>query len=154
MSDALSPLELSTIQVVVDVLERFGAVRVRVTGSSMLPAILPGDVVTVHRCSTRDARPGDVAVFIRGGRLFAHRVVHRSADTLVTQGDGVPSPDPPVSAHEFLGLASSVSRNGTCVSFAKDTGLSSRVIRALVRRSPRASRLLQRAFAVRLRPAA
>ncbi len=60
-----------------EVLRSFGAARLAVTGTSMLPAIWPGDVLEVRRQGVGDAQRGDVVLFLRDGRLVAHRVVER-----------------------------------------------------------------------------
>src|SRR5260221_9423978 len=56
-----------------DVIRRFGALRLRVNGFSMLPSIWPGDIAWVSRVVA--FRPGDVVLFSRKGRRFVHRVV-------------------------------------------------------------------------------
>jgi len=48
------------------------------TGASMLPAVWPGDVLSVCRGSSTQALPGDIILFARQGRLFAHRVVEKT----------------------------------------------------------------------------
>ena len=57
----------------VEVLRRFGEARLRVTGSSMLCAMWPGDLVAVRRQGMGEIRRGHVVLFVR--RFFAHRVV-------------------------------------------------------------------------------
>ena len=51
-----------------DVSRRFGVLRLRVTGFSMLPSIWPGDIACVSRVDAY--RPGDVVLFSRNGRLL------------------------------------------------------------------------------------
>jgi len=128
-----------------DVLHRFGQAKIRVTGSSMLPAVWPGDELVVRRRSVSEARTGEIAVFTREDRLFAHRVIAHDGGRLVTRGDAVPSPDPPVSDGELLGVVVSVSRDGMPVQPpAAHRSVSARLAAALVCRSPRASAILQR----------
>ena len=62
-----------------EIIRRFGAVRLRVTGCSMLPLVAPGDILVVHRRTAPDFTPGEMAVFTRHQRLFAHRVVGKIA---------------------------------------------------------------------------
>lgn len=40
-------------ELVADVARRFGEVRLRLTGASMMPAVRPGDVITAQRCRMR-----------------------------------------------------------------------------------------------------
>ena len=129
----------------------FGALRLRVTGSSMLPAIRPGDILLIRRCSVDEPVVGDVVLFTRERRLFAHRVVARSDAGLVTQGDGVAQPDPGVDATEFLGKVSQVLRRGTSLPVRTKPSLSGRMAAALVRRSALAGRLLTRLHGLRSR---
>jgi signal peptidase I len=102
-------------QLVSDILRSFGRANVRVTGSSMLPCILPGDVLTVQRQELNEVVPGDIVLFSRSNRLVAHRVVRRISGSdacLVTCGDSLDENDPPVSSHEVLGRVIFIARCG------------------------------------------
>ena len=79
-----------------DVIRRFGALRLRVSGFSMLPSIWPGDIACVSRVDAY--RPGDVVLFSRNERLFVHRVVEMSGGAVVTRGDSMLDADPPVAS--------------------------------------------------------
>jgi len=152
VSDAFAQAE--KVGLFTDLLHRMGEARIRVTGSSMLPAIWPGDILTIRRCRMADACAGDIALFTRDGRLFAHRVVGRGNERLVTRGDTVPTADGPVSDAEFLGIVVSVVRDGNRVgsvdSLARRS-VTGRLVAAAVRRSSTASRMLQRGRALRAR---
>ena len=87
-----------------------GRLRMRVLGSSMLPAIRPGDIVTVRSGEPAEASPGDVVLFMRENRFFVHRVVRSEMSGLVTRGDAVPAEDPPVQPYEFLGFVVATQR--------------------------------------------
>ena len=76
----------------------------------MLPAIRPGDIVTIRSGLPTEASTGDVVLFMREGRFFVHRVVGRGVAGLVTKGDAIPAEDPPVQPHEFLGFVISTLR--------------------------------------------
>src|SRR5262245_60784436 len=95
-----------------DIILRFGRAKVRVTGSSMMPSIWPGDVLTVERRPVGQLQDGEIVVFTREGRLFAHRVIAHGDRHLVTRGDTVPSSDAPVSEAELLGVVVLASRRG------------------------------------------
>ena len=103
----------------VEVLRRFGEARLRVTGSSMLRAMWPGDLVAVRRQSMAEIRRGHVVLFVRDGRFFAHRVVgkirRQDRMLLVTRGDRLKENDPPVSAAELLGRVTGVIRGNRCL---------------------------------------
>jgi len=96
---------------VAEVLRRFGRVRLRAYGGSMSPAIRPGDLLNVRRTPAEGVRRGDVVLFWRGGRLFAHRVVARTPGGMVTtRGDAHWHDDPAVPAEDVLGIVQSVLR--------------------------------------------
>jgi signal peptidase I len=103
-----------------EVVRSFGEVRLRVFGTSMVPAILPGDLVTIHRASLQEISLGEVVLYLREGRLFVHRVVdlkvaaHASEPDepfLITRGDRLRHLDAPVSAIELLGRVVSIERD-------------------------------------------
>jgi len=97
-----------------EALRSWGRLRLRATGASMLPAVWPGDVLSVCARSATQALPGDIVLFGRAGRLVAHRVVERSLcqDRIqwVTRGDSVEGNDAPVSSHELLGRVTAIER--------------------------------------------
>lgn len=100
-----------------DVLRRFGRVRVRATGNSMRPAIRPGDVLLIADCALGQIEPGDVVLFTRDARLFAHRVVDRCAgsngSSIVTRGDSNWHRDPAIGVDQLLGKVIAVQRGTT-----------------------------------------
>lgn len=102
-----------------EIVRTFGEVRLRVFGTSMAPAMLPGDLVTVRRAGLGEISAGDVVLFLKRGRLFVHRVVgHPAAPAqnlneearLITRGDRLLHNDPPVSSEELLGRVVGVER--------------------------------------------
>jgi signal peptidase I len=97
-----------------EIVRTFGEVRLRVFGTSMVPSILPGDLISVQRAGVSEIASGDVVLYSREGRLFAHRVVGcgGSADEalLITRGDRLRYNDPPVSSTELLGRVISIER--------------------------------------------
>ncbi len=76
MSD---PRDLSKNELAAQALRSFGELRLCVTGSSMLPAVRPDDQLLIRHCRIEEAGQDDIVLFIRQRRLFAHRVVARSA---------------------------------------------------------------------------
>jgi hypothetical protein len=124
-----------------EVLRAFGEAKLAVTGTSMLPSVWPGDILEVRRASATEILAGEIALFERGGRLFAHRVVSRvvekvprvntavgepgvdGEDTgatgsrvlLVTRGDRLREADPPVEPEQVLGRVTGVLRGNSSV---------------------------------------
>lgn len=91
-------------------------VRLGVTGSSMLPALWPGDLVDVRLWTADDLRIGAIVVFERERRLVVHRirgVLERApARVLITRGDAQCNIDPPVPLPNLLGVVETVRRSG------------------------------------------
>lgn len=109
-------------ELVSDVLRDFGSVTFRVQGTSMVPALAPGDLVTVCRCHISQVQFGDVILFRRDGRLFLHRVVERrpcgQGVILRTRGDRLRGPDPSIGCAEFLGRMTAAFRGSHPISAA------------------------------------
>lgn len=100
---------------VAGVAETFGEVRLRVTGASMVPAIWPGDILTVRRTDAAQLRVGQVVLYCRKEGLIAHRVTQIAADHVITKGDTLLRHDPPVIVNDVLGRVVGVERNGRCI---------------------------------------
>src|SRR5439155_11630789 len=98
--------------------------RLRAMGTSMLPTLWPGDLLTIESVAVEQAKRGDLILFMREGRFFVHRLIAKvEADAmLITRGDCLSAGDAPVSAKEFLGKVVQVQRRG--LSFAPSPRLS------------------------------
>lgn len=144
MEALFDPRALSTNELSAEAIRSFGELRLRVTGSSMLPAVRPNDVLLIRRCLIEEAGPGDIVLYLRQRRLFAHRVVSRAAAQLLTQGDGMAAADVPVAAHELLGKVMRVMRRGKAVRHEPNSTLPARLAAALFRRSASAGRIFTR----------
>jgi hypothetical protein len=84
-----------------------GTCEVRTTGASMLPAVAPGQVVTLEQAES--IQVGDVVAFERNGQLCCHRVAATSPILLLTVGDNNPLYDYPVARGDVIGKCSSLS---------------------------------------------
>jgi hypothetical protein len=124
-----------------EVLRESGSLRLRATGSSMLPSIWPGDVLIIQKRELEQIAAGETAVFFPGGRMTAHRVVSHHGNFLVTQGDSVPQPDAPVTAENLLGVVVSIERGGKLFAPALRPGLVARCTAAVLRRFDLATRV-------------
>jgi signal peptidase I len=126
-----------------EVLRSSGTLRLRVTGWSMLPTIWPGDTLVVESVTSDAVNEGDIVLFGRDRRLFAHRVVQNiygGFAEILTRGDAMPKPDPPVCETELLGKVRYIVRNGKSFEPGRSLGLTDRAVAALVRSSEMAAR--------------
>jgi signal peptidase I len=125
-----------------EVLRRFGSARLRTQGTSMMPAICPGDEVLIQSCDSNECGVDDVVAFRREGRIFVHRIIKSEEGRMVTQGDAVAIPDAPVTADEFLGKVTAVVRDGANVNTAPS--LVQRAAAAIFRRSRTCASVFQK----------
>jgi Peptidase S24-like len=137
-----------------EVLRSFGRLRLQVTGWSMLPTIWPGDTLVIDRIPSEAVFAGDIVLFGRDQRLFAHRVVtmgfvsravagkSRPQDAgILTRGDAMRAVDRPVSESDLLGRISFILRNGKRVKPSRRPRFSERALAAVLRRSTFAARV-------------
>ncbi len=102
-------------ELIADVASNFGEVRLKVTGASMMPAVWPGDVVTVSRCDSAELKPGMIALYRRTGTIVVHRIVRLDGDAVITQGDSLPDEDLPAKQVDVLGRVVRIERNGRLI---------------------------------------
>ena len=153
-SQALDDAHALKCELAGEVLRSSGALRLRVTGWSMLPAVMPGDTLVIEPISRDAVSEGDIVLFIRDRRFFVHRVVTKGPhDTaILTCGDAMLAADPPVPGSNLLGKVSCILRNGKCIEPARSPRLSHRVVSALVRRSTFAARVVVGVHGMRQSP--
>jgi hypothetical protein len=64
-------------------------VRFRLKGNSMFPLLRNGkDSVILEKCLSSDLNPMDVVLFRYRGSYVLHRIIQRTGDELLIQGDG------------------------------------------------------------------
>lgn len=144
-TDTLGDLNAVRCELAGEVLRSSGTLRLRVTGWSMLPAVMPGDTLVIQRICSDAVTEGDIVLFGRDRRLFVHRVIaksHSQIAEIVTRGDAMPAPDPPVSEADPLGRVGFILRNGKCIEPSRRRSLSQRAVAALVQRSTFAARVV------------
>lgn len=131
-----------------EVVRIFGEVRLRVSGTSMVPSILPGDVISVRHAGPFEVSPGEIVLYAREGRLFAHRVVTRAGSPerpfLITRGDRHYHTDPPVYSSELLGQVHFIERRQMRLRPATGLSFWELMIVLLLRSSDRATYLYLR----------
>lgn len=91
-----------------------GSVHLRVWGTSMLPSVWPGDMLTIQSLAHDEIVPGDIVLVQRDRRFFIHRLVEKrqaqDCTSWITRGDAMPDDDPPAAAFELLGRVTCIRR--------------------------------------------
>ena len=98
-------LELAT-----EVLRSGGAIRLQALGTSMLPSVWPGDVLSIEHAPGKDIVPGDIVLVVRDGRFFVHRLIGKRDCEWITRGDSLTQNDPPLAEAQVLGKVSLIHR--------------------------------------------
>lgn len=105
----------------------------------MLPAIFPGDILQVRAEVIDRFQAGDMVLFSRDSRFFAHRVVRVERNsgerTLIVRGDALATEDPPVRSAEILGCVVSVERGGKLIDASRTQSVWRRTLAWAMRRS-------------------
>ncbi len=131
-----------------EVVSSFGEVCLRVTGSSMLPSVWPGDILTVCRTDVAAVVPGEIVLSRCDGWLLAHRVVgkveRQGEQFLITRGDSLPLADPPVSREDLLGTVTSIVRGVRRITPRLRLTFYERALSFILRHSDRATSVLLR----------
>jgi len=96
------------------VLERGASFRFRAVGTSMVPFIRSGDVLTLSPLRGRQPRVGDVIAFVHPvtGRMAVHRVVCARQAAYLLRGDAVLEPDGWIRLEDILGRVTRIERDG------------------------------------------
>lgn len=157
-SHRIGASNVSACSLVAEAVRKAGSVRLRVSGTSMVPAMRPGDLVTVERATVNEIAPGEIVVFARSGRLVAHRVASivtsKARDDnprqplLETRGDRARRMDPMVSSSELLGRITQIERGSRPVQLRARLTTKEQVISRILRVSDRATNLYLRVSAV------
>jgi Peptidase S24-like len=89
-------------------------VQFKAWGTSMLPSLWPGDLLTIQSVAHDEIVRGDMVLVMRDNRFRVHRLVEKPQVEghilWITKGDAVPRNDPPVAASELLGRVAGVRR--------------------------------------------
>ncbi len=109
--------EKSKCSLAAEVLQSWGMLQLRAQGTSMLPTVLPGDLLTIEPKTSEQIQAGDIALYAREGRFFVHRIVSKSSVRgqvfLIARGDCMSQQDPPIRETELLGRVTEIRRNGS-----------------------------------------
>lgn len=155
MNAAPQTREACKLKLAAEILREFFEVRFVARGTSMLPAIYPGDCLTVKSFGAEAPRGGDIVLCRRTGEFRVHRIMgileEGPATLYVLRGDALTHDDPPVPARELLGRVTFIVRRGKSVELNSPQRVHHRFLRSIVRRSKVATVLLLRWHASRAR---
>jgi signal peptidase I len=117
MPYAMETREDPKVGLAAEILRNCGEVRLELRGTSMLPSLWPGDLLTIQLVAHGDIVPGDIVLVLRDQRFIVHRVVKRqqvqNRISWITRGDAVPHNDAPIAGSELLGCVTGIAR-GSC----------------------------------------
>ncbi|GEM_PF-6406234 len=92
-----------------ETLKREGVMNLSTIGTSMLPGVCPGDVITVVPCLVNEIHPNDIVILKKDGALISHRVykveineIQGDHSVIYTKGDNKPMPDAPSNASAVI----------------------------------------------------
>lgn len=132
-----------------EALDLSGTIRLQATGTSMVPAIQPRDILTIRPVLEHEVAVGDLVVFAVEQALVVHRVVRISTPAgerqLVTRGDRLLHDDAPISWSAVLGRVVQVERRKHIVKTSASAKRGQRALCQLLQRSDRATSLFLRA---------
>ena len=103
-----------------ELLSRNIPVEIRMSGSSMSPAIEDGDVITIEPIPEGRISPGDIILYqSRYETAVIHRVIRversQSERSVLTRGDAAAQTDVPVPVEKVLGRVKLVERGGEAI---------------------------------------
>jgi len=103
-------LELAT-----EVLAAGGTIRLQALGTSMLPSIWPGDVLSIEHKPSQEIVPGDIVLVARQSRFFVHRLIEKHNSRWITRGDSLPQNDEPAAEVQVLGKVSLIHKKSGAI---------------------------------------
>lgn len=75
--------------------------KIKFSGYSMYPSLRPGDTLLTREVPIKEICPGDIVCLKKNDDHVTHRVVRiereREKTTIITKGDNIIIPDPPIS---------------------------------------------------------
>jgi hypothetical protein len=98
------------LELAVEVLNSGGAIRLEALGTSMLPSIWPGDILTIEHRPGKEMVAGDIVLVARDRRFFVHRLIAKHSSRWITRGDCLPQNDESVAEVQVLGKVSLIDR--------------------------------------------
>lgn len=142
------------LEMVAEALHRGASVSLELHGSSMLPELWPGDVLTVGPVMDHELAIGDLVFVVRGGRSFVHRLIRRlkadGGSCWITRGDANLHQDTPLYTSQVLGRVVHIRRGSRNLSPNVEPSRAQRAFAWLLRHSARMRGVVLRLHAFRL----
>jgi signal peptidase I len=130
------------------------SVRLKALGTSMLPSLWPGDLLTIQGIAHDKVAPGDIVLVARDNRFFVHRLMEKRLvqDCIfwITKGDAMPQNDPPAATSELLGRVAGVRRGNRSFVPSRRVSVFQRVLARMLCHGDRFRSLALRIHAARL----
>jgi Peptidase S24-like len=103
------------LELAAEVLISGHTLRLRAFGTSMLPSIWPGDILSVEPKPEQEIVAGDIVLVARRNRFFIHRLIEKHDSRWITRGDSLPHDDVPVNSSEVLGRVSLIHKKNRTI---------------------------------------
>lgn len=87
-------------------------IETEISGTSMGSTLPSGCRIRIRPLSTGEYRSGQVVAFVANSKIFAHRIVHRTRQDVLTRGDSHSWCDLPMPVNAILGVVSERLVNG------------------------------------------
>ncbi len=103
------------LELAAEVLTSGHTLRLQAFGTSMLPSIWPGDILSVEPKSQQEFVAGDIVLVARRNRFFIHRLIEKHDSRCITRGDSLPHNDDPADACDVLGRVSLIHKKNRTI---------------------------------------
>jgi hypothetical protein len=114
MESILEAHEDAKFALAAETLRGHGTAQLKAWGTSMLPSLWPGDLLTIEGVAHDDIVPGEIVLVLSNNRFLVHRLVEKRQDRdrvlWITRGDAMPGNDPLAAAPELLGRVARIRR--------------------------------------------
>jgi len=151
MSEVASHYENHKFSLAAEVVRSGFPLRLQALGTSMLPTLWPGDVLTIQS-QGREIRDADIVLAERENSFLVHRVVSRVGPVWITRGDAMPCNDQPISPENILGRVSLVERGNRLIVPDRKLSQLRRLLARVLCHSDLVRRLALRVHAIRVKP--
>ncbi len=146
--------ENSNAALAMSVLRHGGTIFLKAWGTSMLPSVWPGDVLTIVSAACTEIAPGDIVLVLGRDHIVVHRLLGQRRDTSLqawtTKGDAMPESDPPATDSALLGRVVSIRRGVRDLIPGRQVSRIQSLVASLASRSDRFRSILLRLHAWRV----